>query len=389
MDAPKLDNRIAQDVVAQAQELAKTTYLAGIWTGYADPGDPAFQLLGVFGRLMEILIERLNRVPEKNLLAFLDMVGLEPSPGFPAALPVTFLPSAKAPEGGLIPAGTQVATTQTDVADAQVFETRRAIHATPAKLVAAVNLLAAEDKYSVIPVPALPPKPAELSSPTKITVLSPSASGLEDLPHRLYLASAALFGRKEILDVTLVFTVAEGDSSLLNGANLRWQKRDKNTKTWVNAAATYPPSPAGQVQVVLSSFSENDQAAIAGREDFWVVCDYDGAFAGALPSISSIKGSLAPAGSGISAHAPAPVAFSNAFALDLSKPFLPFGARPRYGDAFYVSNPRALAPEVDAVTLTVDVKGYTTADLQALFKDVTTPTTVTTTVLWQYLAIDA
>ena len=387
MDAPKLDDRIAQDVVAQAQELAKTTYLPGIWTGYADPTDPAFQLLGVFGRLMEILIERLNRVPEKNLLAFLDLVGVEPSPGFPAALPVTFLPSANGP-GGLIPAGTQVATTQTDVADAQVFETRRAIYATPAKLLAAVNLLATDDKYSVVPVPALLPKPADLASPPELTVLSPSASALLDLPHRLYLASAALFGRKETLDVTLVFTIAAGDGSLLNGANLRWQKLDKNTKTWVSAGPTYPPSPAGQVQVVLSSFGENDQTAIAGREDFWVVCDYDGPLTGAVPSFASIKGSLAPAGSATSAHAPAPLAFANAFALDLSKPFLPFGERPRYGDAFYVSNPRALAPEVDAVTLIVDVKGYTAAELQALFKDVTSGTTVTTTVLWQYLAAD-
>src|SRR5258708_17502977 len=151
MDAPKLDNRIAQDVVAQAQELAKTTYLAGIWTGYADPGDPAFQLLGVFGRLMEILIERLNRVPEKNLLAFLDMVGVEPSPGFPAALPVTFLPSAKAPEGGLIPAGTPDATTQTDVAGPQGFQTRPARHPTPPQLVAAGDLLPTGEKHSVTP----------------------------------------------------------------------------------------------------------------------------------------------------------------------------------------------------------------------------------------------
>jgi hypothetical protein len=390
MEAPKLDDRTAPDVLAQAQELAKTTYLAGVWTGYADPGDPAFQLLGVFGRLMEILIERLNRVPEKNLLAFLDMVGVEPSPGFPAALPVTFLPSPKAPEGGLIPAGTQVATTQTDVADAQLFETRRAIHATPAKLVAALNLLATEDKYSIIPAPTLPPKPVDLSSPPEITVLSPGASGLLDLPHRLYLASAALFGRKETLDVTLVFTVVAGDPSVLNGANLRWQKLDKATKAWMNTGATYPPAPAGQVQVVLSSFGENDKTVIAGREDFWVVVDYDGPLTGGvlLPSISSVKGSLAPAGSATSAHAPAQLAFANTFPLDLSKPFLPFGVRPRYGDAFYVSSSRALAPEVDVVTLTVDVKGYTPADLQAVFKDVTILTTVTTTVLWQYLATD-
>jgi hypothetical protein len=388
MDAPKLDGRTAADVVAQAQDLA-STYLSGIWTGSADPRDPAFQLLGVFGRLMEILIERLNRMPEKNLLAFLDMVGVEASPGFPAAVPVTFLPSPKALEGGPIPAGTQVATTQTEAADAQVFETRRPIHATPARLVAAVNLLAAEDKYSVVPVPALPPRPADLSPP-ETTVLSPGAPGLSDLPHRLYLASTALFGRKETLDVTLVFTVAAGDASVINGANLRWQKLDKTTKLWVNTGATYPPSPAGQVQVVLSSFGDNDKAVIAGHEDFWVACEFVGPLTGTvlLPSISSVMGSLAPAGSATSAQAPAQMAFADAFPLDLSKPFLPFGPRPRYGDAFYLSSSRALAPEVDVVTLTVEVKGYTQADLERVFNGMGL-TTVTTTVLWQYLATDS
>ncbi len=390
MEAPRLDDRSAQDVLAEAQDLAKNTYLPGVWTGYADPGDPAFQLLGVFARLMEILIERLNRVPEKNLLAFLDMVGVEPSPGSPATLPVTFLPSAKALEGGLIPAGTQIATTQTDAADAQVFETRQAIHATPAKLVAAVNLLAAQDAYSIVPVPALPPKPKDLASPPELTVLSPGASGLEDIPHRLYLASATLFGRKEALDVTLVFTIAAGDASLLNGSNLRWRKLDKTTRLWMNTAATYPPSPAGQVQVVLASFAENDKTVVAGREDFWVVCEYDGPLTGpaALPAISSVKGSLAPAGSATSAQAAAQIAFANASPLDLSKPFLPFGARPRYGDAFSLSSARALAPEVDVVTLTAHVKGYSNAELQEVFKDVATVTTLTTTVLWQYLASD-
>src|SRR5438128_1504069 len=249
MESPRLDTRRAEDVVAQAQDLAKNTYLAGIWQGYEDPGDPAFGLLGVFGRLMEILIERLNRVPQKNLLAFLDMVGVEASPGFPAAVPVTFLPPPKALDGGPIPAGTQVATTQTDQADAQIFETRGAIHATPARLVAALNLLAAQDKYSVVPVPVLPPRVEDLSAAPEVIVLGEAAPGLLDLPHRLYLGSEALFGRKETLDVTLVFTMVSGDASLLNGATLRWQKFDKTANAWVDTGATYPPSSPGTVQV--------------------------------------------------------------------------------------------------------------------------------------------
>jgi hypothetical protein len=80
--APKLDKRSAADVLAEARRLAREVYLSGgAWEGSEDPKDPASQLLELFARLMEILIGRLNRVPEKNFLAFLDMVGVEASPG--------------------------------------------------------------------------------------------------------------------------------------------------------------------------------------------------------------------------------------------------------------------------------------------------------------------
>ena len=94
-------------------------------------------------RAVELLAERVNRVPEKNLLAFLDLVGVERGAGVPAEAPVTFLLSNRSEEGALVPAGTQVATTQTESANAQVFETRDQFFATPARLVSAIDELAA------------------------------------------------------------------------------------------------------------------------------------------------------------------------------------------------------------------------------------------------------
>lgn len=413
METPLLDNRSAAEVVDEALVLAKDVYLPLIWKGFdasKTPVDPAFQLIGIFGRLMEVLIERLNRVPEKNFLAFLDMVGVEPSPGAPAAVPVTFLPSPKALEGGFIPAGTQVATTQTEQADAQVFETRTAIYATPALLLAALNLLPGEDKYSIVPVPTLPPKPQDFaliagaagSGPVgssasgsgveanESTVLGPSASGLLDLPHTLYLGSATLFGRKEVLDVTLRFTIASGDLSLMNSANLSWRRFDKDKKDWVETGVTYPPAPAGEVLAVLSLFGGNEKTQVAGVEDFWVSCSFEGAFppAGTLPVLGGIAGALKPAGAALSASAIPDKAFANGNTLDISKPFSPFGERPRYGDALYLASAKALAPEVEEVTLTAVLKGYTQAQLEAAFRTIVAATTVTTVIQWQYLAGD-
>ncbi len=387
-EAPLLDPRSAADILARAQSLAKNVYLSGLWNGYEDPADPAFQLLTIFGRLMEILLERLNRVPDKNFLAFLDMVGVEPSPGAPASAPLTFLVSAKAESGGFVPAGTQVATTQTETVDAQVFETRDGFFATPAKLLGAVNLLPAMDAYALLAIPALPPKPLELAEAPATVALGNAVAGTTAVPHTLYLGSAALFGRKEKLDVTLVLTVSAGDASLLGGANLRWQRYASELKAWVDVAVSYPAAAPGEVKVLLGSFPGSGKTTVAGREEHWLACHFDGAFAAGVtvPSLSGVSGTLAPDGAALSAEAPADRAFQNSLPLDLSKPFSPFGERPRYGDALYVQCDKAFAPEVDQVTVDAGIKVYSTTRLAQIFGTIDEATTVTTVILWQYAA---
>ncbi|MES1164420.1 MAG: hypothetical protein ABUR63_01580, partial [Verrucomicrobiota bacterium] len=399
MDSPTLDGRSAAEIITQASNLAQNVYLTGKWTGFADPGDPAFQLMRAFSRLMEILLERLNKVPDKNFLAFLDTVGVEPSPGAPASVPMTFLPSPKAPQGGLVPAGTQTATTQTDKADAQVFETRHAIYATASKLTAIVNLLPGSDQFSVVPAPVMPPRPDPTGGNTPAAVwmaLSKAAPGLADVPHVLYLGSTTLFGRKETLDVTLTLTVTGGDASLLSGGNLVWSKLDKNSKTWVTLSPAYSLGLSGDVRVTFGSFGNADKSVVAGIEDVWIAC----AFVAPLPlpppavqpRVGAISGTLAPAGAAISATEAPLRAFAGATAVDLSRPFKPFGDRPRFGDAFYICNPRAFAPEVDTVTVNVDLKPYSTLALQSIFAGLSTATAamvaIKTVVAWQYLASD-
>jgi hypothetical protein len=392
---PKIDDRSAADVVAQATALARDVYLPGVWAGYADPADPAYQLLLVFGRLMEILIERLNQVPDKNFLAFLDLVGVEPSPGAPASVPVSFLPSAKAPEGGVIPAGTQVATTQTDTADAQIFETRQTIYATAAKLLAIVNLAPGRDTFSIIPPPALPLAPAAPGAAApEWTVLSPGAAGLAGVPHVLFLGDAVLFGGKTPLDVTLTLTLSASSppnlSSLFDAAHLTWSRFDKKLAAWVPiAGVSYPPAAAaGTVKVLLPSFANDDKTSVGGVETFWVAARLVGDFpaSGPLLSLAAIEGSLAAVGA--AAQAAPDAAFAGTTAIDLSRPWKPFGERPRYGDALYLASARAFAPDVANVTVSFALKPYTATDLDRIFASVVATTIVTTTMLWQYLAAD-
>ena len=142
----------------------------------------------------------MNRVPEKDVLAFLDLVGVERSPGVPAEAPITFVLSSRS-EGQQIPAGTQVATTQSEAANARVFETRTAFFATPAQLTKVINLLPAEESVrgaAAVAAAADARGPCRsVLLPAILEVLSAGASGPGLVDHTLYLASAVVFGRKD------------------------------------------------------------------------------------------------------------------------------------------------------------------------------------------------
>src|ERR1700733_6851287 len=66
-------------------------------------------LVNVFSRFSEIVIDRLNRAPEKKFLAFLDLLGISPLPMEAATVPVTFFLAPKATGQAIVRAGTQVA----------------------------------------------------------------------------------------------------------------------------------------------------------------------------------------------------------------------------------------------------------------------------------------
>jgi len=82
-----MDSRSFDDILAELRGNAQRHIPS--W----DPeneSDPGIMLQHTFGRLMEIVIERLNRVPEKQKLAFLDAMNISPLPPVPARAPIVF-----------------------------------------------------------------------------------------------------------------------------------------------------------------------------------------------------------------------------------------------------------------------------------------------------------
>src|SRR6266700_6707832 len=117
---PNLDDRTWQDLVSEAVALIPS--YAPQWTDYS-ASDLGITLIELFAWLVEGLTYRLNRVPEKNYIAFLNLLGITRDPAVPAHTFLTFtaLPSATDPI--LVPRKTQAHTQGSETEAAIVFET--------------------------------------------------------------------------------------------------------------------------------------------------------------------------------------------------------------------------------------------------------------------------
>ena len=122
MQSPPIDPRSRDELVAQLTALAQR--FSG-WRPAPDGRpDPGSALIAVGARFAEIVVERVNRVPERNYLAFLNMIGTRPLPPQAARVPLTFSLAEGLPADVMVPAGTQAAAQPTrDDPDGVVFET--------------------------------------------------------------------------------------------------------------------------------------------------------------------------------------------------------------------------------------------------------------------------
>lgn len=131
LPSPNLDDRHFQGLVDEAKRLVQQR--CPEWTDH-NVSDPGVTLIEAFASMVDQLVYRLNRVPDKNYLAFLDLIGVRLYPPTAARTDVTFWLSAPQPEPVRVPAGTEVATVRTEAEEAVVFTTSADLSVVPCSL---------------------------------------------------------------------------------------------------------------------------------------------------------------------------------------------------------------------------------------------------------------
>ena len=105
LDPPNLDDRTFQDIVDEAKRLIPR--LRPEWTNH-NVSDPGVALIELFAWMTEMMLFRLNQVPDRLYSHMLNLVGFEPFPPSGGARRPHVLAVVAGRPGGPVPAGTQV-----------------------------------------------------------------------------------------------------------------------------------------------------------------------------------------------------------------------------------------------------------------------------------------
>jgi predicted phage baseplate assembly protein len=132
ISAPNLDDRTFQDLVDDAKRYVQAR--CPRWSDH-NVSDPGVTLIETFAMITDQMIYRLNRVPDRLYVQFLNLLGVRLFPPKAAVAPVTFWLSAPQQETVTVRAETEVATQRNGDDPPVVFHTTDDLDILPCSLI--------------------------------------------------------------------------------------------------------------------------------------------------------------------------------------------------------------------------------------------------------------
>lgn len=346
LQPPNIDSRSYEDLVAQ------TEFWMQHYTGWQPQStqansqtDAGRALIRIFGRMAFQVVQRLNQAPDKNFLAFLNLLGTQLLPPQPARVPLTFSLVEGNTTGGFVPARTQVAATLEG--KEVLFETERDLFLPASKLAAVMVCDPNRDRYAnrtdaAIGIVDQSFDPFNLSSDDSL------------IEHSLYLACDPLFLLPGDKTITLIIRSLQAarlstlpiEWSIWNGQ--RWQPIRPN----LNARTTPPDPNQWEVMLALTDlqlFTLPNQA-----DQGWIRARLTRPLP-EVPEATDITIQRITARATVTQPPQSPArCLLNQATLDLSKDFFPFGTQPQFNDTLYFClEPGAAQP---GITLQIAIK---------------------------------
>ncbi len=183
----------------------------------SEHSDASSALIHIFARMVELTSRRLNKAPEKNFLAFLDLIGTEILPPQPARVPLTFHLATGSPSDVVVPAHTPAAAPPAEgETEETVFETDSELVVTSAQLTSVFVRDRYADRYADYTEEALDVGDKSF----------PAFSGDRPIAHILYLACDDFFTLPDSKTVTLA--IYSPDAARLAALPITWYYWDSS-----------------------------------------------------------------------------------------------------------------------------------------------------------------
>jgi conserved hypothetical protein, phage tail-like region len=254
-------DQIARDLVAR-----RLGYVSN-WTPKSKGPDAA--IVSIAAHYLYAIIQRLNQSPEKNKLAFFDLLGLSLVPAQAARAPIVFQLNADGPDATAVK-GTQVAAPPPPGSTDQiVFETERTTGLAAGQLKQVVSLWPGRDQYIDHSNDFLQGKQFQLFRKPL----------LEDTPHAIYLAHNKLLALAGVATVVVEFELTQTSSEPLSVLWQYWDGKVWRPFKFVRPAcslkeAEHADGTAGFTTngkfVLESDCAESKKVAVHDYEAFWI-----------------------------------------------------------------------------------------------------------------------
>lgn len=302
------------------QMRAKVPFYTPEWNP-GQEGEAGLALARIYVQMLEQVLFRLNQAPDKNFVAFLDMLGIDMQPAQSARAIVTFKLVEGTLEHVLVPAGTQLAAEGAIDGQEVIFETQNDLRVTPAVLTEIFGFDAPNDKIFHHP------SQLEISTPFELF----TGSNLQE--RSLYIGHNDLLTLTKPTDITVQFSLSRGATA--GTLSIAWEYW--NGERWVLLRSLSPPVPNQSGELIANEGDSTELFAHSGamtlrkttgdeikvfvhhdQESRWLRCRLQNQLTSRMPVQFPVIDTLALSVSPIEPFAPE-LAFNNDVPLNLEK----------------------------------------------------------------------
>jgi len=262
LPTPNLDDRHFQDIVDQAKRLIPR--YCPEWTDH-NVSDPGVALIELFAWMTDMLLYRVNQVPDKLYVKFLEMIGIRLEPPRAARAPVTFYLSAPQPNEVTILRDTEVATVRTETSPAIIFTTEADLTIRPPVLTAAFTRNSSRDDKSAWTTHDL----RQLELPGRRIPIFPA----QPAPGDAFYLGLERDHSHHVLALVTDCEVAGGAGVDPTRPPVEWQAWQGGPSRWAACEVEYDGTAgfnqSGEIILHLPAMA---QATVQGKQAYWLRC---------------------------------------------------------------------------------------------------------------------